>query len=208
MKTKVWLFLALACALTAVGGCGGGGDSGSGKNSGPTPNPWLAASLYGTTHFDPAQSDSTPYGPPRGTFTVDPTKQPISYGGPVNIITLASTSPSFMWGVGSDRVAYIDAADGKWVEVARIDAPAYLNPGMGPVAPGAHKAIGEMSFEGKTSGDVHQIFLENYGANYNARLANGVYSAVDRDNVLYATYGYGVYAFALKDSANMFFSRH
>lgn len=59
--------------------------------NGPTPNPYLASSLYAITHFDSSQSDSTPYGPPRGTFTVDPTTQPIVYGGPINIITLAST---------------------------------------------------------------------------------------------------------------------
>ena len=81
--------------------------------------------------------------------------------GPVNIITLASTSPRFMWGVGSDRVAYINAAGTQWAEVARLDAPAYLSPDMGPVAPGAHKTIGEMSFEGKTSRDIHQIFVTN-----------------------------------------------
>ena len=201
MQVKGLLFLVLAYVVLASAGCGGG-DSEEQGISGPAPNPYLSAPLYGTTHFDPAQSDSTPYGPPKGSFTIDPVRQPISYGGPVNIITLASTSPRFMWGVGSDRVAYINAAEKQWAEVARLDAPAYLSPDMGPVAPGAHKTIGEMSFEGKTSRDVHQVFVTNYGAKYNARLANGVYSAVDKDNVLYATYGYGVYAFALKDAAN------
>ena len=60
------------------------------------PNPYLSSPLYGITHFDSSQSDSTPYGPPAGVFRVDLAMQPISYGGPVNIITLASTNPDTM----------------------------------------------------------------------------------------------------------------
>ena len=67
------------------------------KVNGPVTNPYLASSLYAITHFDSSQSDSTPYGPPRGKFTVDPTKEPIVYGGPINIITLASTNKNYMW---------------------------------------------------------------------------------------------------------------
>ncbi len=58
--------------------------------SGPVPNSYLASPLYAITHFDSSQSDTTPYGPPPGFFTVDPATYPISYGGPINIITLAS----------------------------------------------------------------------------------------------------------------------
>ena len=165
----------------------------------PTANPYLSSALYGITHFDPSQSDSTPYGPPKGTFSVDPTGKPISRGGPINIITLATTSLSHMWGIGSDRVSYIEVTGDDWTEVTRIDAPAYLVDDLGPIDPSVHKSVGEMVFEGKTSSDVDRILAENYGEKYPHRLANGVYSAVDRDNVLYATFGYGVYAFALKD---------
>ena len=47
------------------------------------------------------------YGPPSGVFTVDATTRPICYGGPINIITLASTDPNYMWQVGTDRVSYV-----------------------------------------------------------------------------------------------------
>ena len=32
--------------------------------NGPVANPYLASPLYAITHFDPSQTDSTPYGPP------------------------------------------------------------------------------------------------------------------------------------------------
>ena len=88
----------------------------------PAPNPFLSSELYSITHFDSSQSDSTPYGPPLGVYRVDLRGKPISFGGPVNIITLASTDPDFMWAVGSDRVAYVNKKNGKWEEVARFEA--------------------------------------------------------------------------------------
>jgi hypothetical protein len=96
------LVVILGVFLLSLGGCGGSDNV---AENGPVTNPYLSASLYGITHFDSSQSDSTPYGPPRGIFSVDPARQPISYGGPVNIITLASTNPAYMWGVGTDRVS-------------------------------------------------------------------------------------------------------
>ena len=165
--------------------------------NGPATNPFLSAALYGITHFDPSQSDSTPYGPPKGTHRVSPEDYPIVCGGPVNIITLASTNASYMWGVGTDRVAYIRSSGGQWVEEARIDAPAYMSPTLGPIAPEDHLRIGAMELEGMTSTDLNTVLSESYGQAYNLRIMNSSYSAVDNDNVLYANYGNGVYAFAL-----------
>jgi hypothetical protein len=193
------LVVLLGVFLLSLGGCGGSDNV---AENGPVTNPYLSASLYGITHFDSSQSDSTPYGPPRGTFSVDPARQPISYGGPVNIITLASTNPAYMWGVGTDRVSYIRNGDDAWVETAHIDAPAYVAPGLGPISGTDHKLVGEMVFEGETSGDVDQILRSYYDENYAYRIRNGAYSVVDRDNVLYANFGPGVYAFALTDPAD------
>ena len=170
--------------------------------NGPVTNPFLSAALYGITHFDPSQSDSTLYGPPRGTYRVSPETYPISFAGPVNIITLASTNPSFMWGVGTDRVAYIRSSNGAWLEEARIEAPAYMAPTLGPVDPEFHRSIGERELEGMTSADLNALFVQGYGQAYNLRIMNSSYSAVDNDNVLYANYGNGVYAFALADASN------
>ena len=43
----------------------------TGAASAPAPNTFLSSPLYGITHFDSSQSDSTPYGPPRGTFYIE-----------------------------------------------------------------------------------------------------------------------------------------
>ena len=193
------LCLLVGLAALSLGGCGGGSDT---AENGPVPNPYLASSLYAVTHFDSSQSDSTPYGPPPGTFTVSPDRQPIVYGGPVNIMTLASTQADYLWGVGTDRVAYVKGRDGAWTSVASLEAPAYTDPTLIYVPESAQRAVGEQSFEGKTSGDVDRILTQAYGQNYTARLQNSSYSVVDRDNVLYANYGRGIYAFALTDPAD------
>jgi hypothetical protein len=46
--------------------------------------------------------------------------QPI-WGGPVSIMTFASTEPGFMWAVSSDRVAYVDASGDNWHRVSDLD---------------------------------------------------------------------------------------
>ena len=58
----------------------------------PKPNPYLSAPVYGLTHFDPAQTDSVPYAVKSGTYNIDLNKLKNVNGGPVNIITLASTN--------------------------------------------------------------------------------------------------------------------
>lgn len=205
MKHKLSFFILLVCASIVMPGLSGCNDSSNHKQhqaKDPVANPYLSSALYGITHFDPSQSDSTPYGPPNGTFNVDPLEQPISPGGPVNIVTLASTSDSHMWAIGSDRVSYIDVRDGGWKEVARENAPAYLSDDLKFIDPETHKKVGGATFEGMNSDEVDLELMDNYGEKYRLRIANGIYSAVDRDNVLYANFGNGVFAFALNDQEN------
>lgn len=169
----------------------------------PAPNPFLASPLYSITHFDPSQSDSTPYGPPRGTYHLDPARQPISYGGPVNIITLASTDPDYMWAVGHDKVGYVHMAEGAWKVVATFEALADASNGLLPAVPDAKfKEFGESSAVGMTVSEMDAVLTGIFGANYRARFGSGAYSVVDKDNVLYANYSSSLYAFGLKDPAN------
>lgn len=156
MRHKVSCFILVTCmviAMLGILGCGDGSDYTEHEAKDPVANPYLSSALFGITHFDPSQSDSIPYGPPKGTFNVDPLKQQISPGGPVNIVTLASTSDSYMWAIGSDRVSYVDVNESGWKEVARENAPAYLDAlylhgeELGPIPPETHKKVGGMIFE-------------------------------------------------------------
>ena len=173
--------------------------------NGPTPNPYLASSLYAITHFDSSQSDSTPYGPPRGTFTVDPTTQPIVYGGPENIMTLASTKPNYMWQVGTDRVSFVSKNAGRWVPVATYQALAEAAENSSdyfpPIPDADLGAFGELSAVGMNATDMDGYLQGLFGANYGERDGNGAYSLVDKDNVLYANYLDTLYGFALINPA-------
>ena len=79
----------------------------------PKPNPWLAQEEYSITHFNSAQTDAFSYAVKDGTFNIDLAKCQMTWSGPVNLMTLASTSPNYMWGMSSDRVSYLDISDGK-----------------------------------------------------------------------------------------------
>lgn len=166
----------------------------------PDPNPFLSSGLYSITHFDSSQSDSTPYGPPLGVYRVDLRGKPISFGGPVNIITLASTDPDFMWAVGSDRVAYVNKKDGKWEEVARFEALEDASGGTLPAIPGeSFRKFGESSAVGMNVDEMDEFLTDLLGSQYGDRFGNGFYSVVDNENVLYTHFGANLYGFALAD---------
>ena len=89
----------------------------------PKPNPWLAQEEYSITHFNSAQTDAFSFAVKDGTFNIDLSKCPMTWSGPVNLMTLASTSPNYMWGMSSDRVSYLDISDGKLERVAEAGLP-------------------------------------------------------------------------------------
>lgn len=201
LKT-IWHYLATVILLLALVGCSSTDDSTTGTNK-PVPNPYLSSSVYGMTHFDSSQSDSTPYGPPRGVYRVDPSAQPITFGGPISIVTLDATDPDYMWQVSYDRGGYVSKSSGKWAAVTRYEALAEASGGSLPVVPDANfKTLGEATAVGMTPDIMDTQFESLFGANYALRFGNGVYVLVDNNNVVYTNYLDSLYAFALVDPKN------
>ena len=161
--------------------------SGCSKPSAPAPaktdavpvNPFLSAPTYGITHMDSSQSDTFPYSVPRGTFTVDPRTQPRSAGGPINIMTLASTSPDYMWISSTSGVRYVDVRAGAFKTVAEISTPGVKTVAVSDL----DRVLGERF----TSLDQVRTAVEkDWGLNARV-LGNGTYSLVGSDNKLYYT---------------------
>ena len=199
-RTAICMVSAIFVFLSAIVGCSST-DNHSESNK-PTPNPYLSSPLYSITHFDSSQSDSTPYGPPGGTFTVDPTTKPIVYGGPINIITLASTNQDYMWAVGTDRVSYVNKAAGQWGTVTKFEALADASGNSLAAIPDANfRAFGESSAVGMTTATMDARLKTLFGDNYSSRFGNGTYVLVDKDNVVYTNYGDTLYGLALINPA-------
>jgi len=160
----------------------------------PKPNSFLANEILAITHVDPAATDSYPYTIPQGTFHIDLNNTPQVVGGPVNIMTLASTSHNYMWGVSSGGVTYIDKSGNHWKEAARISIP-----GVKAVTAKLNQdALGHVF---QSEQDVEHSVKNIYQMVGFDRISNGVYSLVNKDNILYANYNkYFIYSFALKDS--------
>ncbi|MEU1427999.1 hypothetical protein ABZ412_13080 [Nocardia sp. NPDC005746] len=194
--------LALAMAL-AVPACSSNssdsGDSGSSGTSspaaaagqGPARNPYLAADKYAVTHLDSGQTDTFDDPVPRGTFHIDPAQMPRVAVGPVSIITLAGTDPKYRWISSSAGVRYVDVSGGGFKEVAGMDAP-----GIAPLSPSALDSVLNQKFT-----DVAQIenaVRQDWDGMSWTRIANGVYSLVDKDNrVYYTTNDSQLYVFGL-----------
>lgn len=155
-------------------------------------NPYLAAPVYATTHFDPGQTDTFPHALPRGTFHVDlATLTPIA-GGPVNMMTLASTDPACMWAVATDRVAYVDRSGDHWRALAEIDVPG---------VPRLGARLSTLLDEPFASlADAEARARETLGRIPQACMVNGAYCVVDAENTLYVKTGPSVSAFGLKDA--------
>lgn len=192
MKTIVKMATAAAavtCALAATVTA----DAPKRKPQAQKANVYLAAKTYAITHFNPAQTDAMPYVVPLGTFQVDLAQSPHITQGPVNIATLASPSPRYMWAVSSQGATYVDVSGKNFSPLAQISAP-----GLKVITPDVHeRALGTpfTSLE-----QVKEAVTKVYGLDW-TRIANGVYSVVDRDNVLYYnSYEGDVFAFSLVDA--------
>ena len=187
---RATLAVAAAAGVLAAGVMA---DAPKRKPQAQKPNAYLAAKTYAITHFNPAQTDAMPYAVPSGTFKVDLEKAPHLTQGPVNIATLASPSPRYMWAVSSQGATYVDVNGKNFAPLAQINAP-----GLKVITPDVHaRALGTpfTSIE-----QVTEAVTKVYGLDW-TRIANGVYSVVDRDNVLYYnTYEGEVFAFGLVDA--------
>ncbi len=162
----------------------------------PERNFYLATDILAITHVDPAATDSFPFTLPKGTFHIDLQKTPQVVGGPVNIMTLASTSSDYMWGVSSGGVTYIDTRENHWKALARA-----IIPNIQPVTDRMNQEALGQPF--RSVADVAKSVRSIYKMNGFDRISNGVYSLVDNKNTLYANYaGHFIYAFALNNPHN------
>lgn len=163
-------------------------------------NSFLAHEKLATTHFDLKQSDNFEEEIKRGVFNVDPSNSEQVQrvvGGPVNIITLKSTTPGFWWALATDRVTYVDAREGKWEAVH-----SYMLPKVSPISQENLDAILSKEY---TSSEELSLDYDKYWApskmqNPTLRMmtGNSIYATVDRDNNLYLTASGQLLKLALK----------
>ena len=161
------------------------------------PNPYFSAPLYSITHFDSGQSDTYPYQVKKGEYSVDLKKMQHVSGGPINIMTLASTSPDYMWGVSTQGVTYINISGTNFKEITRLDVP-----GVPVITQKQHEEV--LGKKYKSVDEVDSAVKNIYGIeNGMTRIVNGVYSVVDSDNTLFAEFNaYQICAFVLVDKNN------
>jgi len=155
-------------------------------------NPFLAHDKLATTHFDLSQSDNFPDPVPQGDFQIDPRKLDRIPGGPVNIITLKSTKEGFWWGLGTDRISYIDSRDGKWEEVARYDWPSVIQIKQEDL----DAVIGSIyASSDALARDYYKLWAPNMAANPTLRMmtGNAIYAVVNNKNEVYVTASGQVY---------------
>lgn len=157
----------------------------------PAPNPWLAQATYSITHFNSAQTDAFPYAVKEGTFEVNPDDCPSTWSGPVNLMTLASTSADYMWGMSSDRVSYIKTTGDSFERVAEAPLPGT------PMH--SEEELKTLISDYSSYDRLQQAAVKILGQFPQMSMANGNYVLCDRDNYVYTNAGKIIARYRLAD---------
>ncbi|MDR5778810.1 hypothetical protein QCE63_05125 [Caballeronia sp. LZ065] len=162
----------------------------------PPPNPFLAAPRLAISHLGSAQTNALPYPVSRGTQTVVPGSVAQVAAGPVNLMTLASTSADTMWGVSATGVEYIDVRQHGFKAVARI-----LLPGVQPATVTRLNALLASLLKEPVDPQARvalaQSFLKQLSCGSGG--ISSAYSVVDNNNVLYLNTGTQILALGVSD---------
>ncbi|AZL60186.1 hypothetical protein EI545_15930 [Tabrizicola piscis] len=162
----------------------------------PERNPFLSSDIYGVTHVNPAQQNSIPYRIPLRVRIVDLGALNPVWGGPVNNATYSSAMPGYFWSVATDRVALIDARDGRWEMVADIDLP-----GAARRSQEALRQIVDFEYRDIDSAEAHLKTI--LGNEPGTVLPAGVYSLVSNKDLVYCNADTTVSAIGLVDRADV-----
>ena len=155
----------------------------------PVHNTWLAAEKAAITHFDSAQTDCLPFPVPAGDSTVSPLALPQAVNGPINIMTLASTSPDYMWGVSFTGITYIYTGGNFFTPLVRLPFP-------GATQLPLTLLVTLLTQPLNTLGVITDLVSQLLPVNLSGGI-NSAYSVVDNTNTLFSNYGSKVYAVGL-----------
>ena len=160
----------------------------------PTPNPYLAAEHYSVTHFNSAQTDGFPYNVKSGTFQVDINDCEGSWSGPVNLMTLSSTDPDYMWNMSSDRVAYVYVGNGSFTRVSEAALPG--------VTTKTEEELRKVVADYNSVDEVRNAITPFLGEYPQFVLSSGNYVICDKDNYAYINAVTRVVRYKLKDASD------
>ncbi len=157
----------------------------------PVENAWLASGTYSITHFNSAQTDAFPYAVKDGFYTINPDDCESSWSGPVNLMTIASTSSDYMWGVGSDRVSYIKVANGEFEKVAEAAMPG--------VTMRTKADLEKLAAIYSSISELETTVKEVLGPTPQVAISNGNYVLCDCDNNIFVNAGRILASYSLID---------
>lgn len=160
----------------------------------PVPNPYLAAEHYSITHFNSSQTDAFPYPVKTGTFYPDIEECEGGWSGPVNLMTLASTDPDYMWGMGSDRVSYIRVSDGAFTKLAEEALPG--------VQMRTREQLETLIADYGSVQELQAAAVSILGTTPQNAMSGGNYVLCDKDNYAYSNIEANVVRYRLKDASD------
>ena len=204
LKEKAWRMTFLVFATCALFSCSDDENDPSKDDNEPplseatvpTPNPYLASEHYSLTDLNSAHTDAFPFAVKGGTFQMNPDDCASTWSGPVNLMTLSSTDPDYMWGMCSDRVSYIRIADGAFERVAEIGLP-------NGIQMNTEENLRKLVDTQYTSTDqLYADAVEILGKYPQMSMSNGNYVICDNENYAYTNARTVICRYKLKEAGN------
>ncbi len=202
-KFKAWKLLAVLGAFATLSACSDKEDVDKGEDGDADRplsevnvakrNPYLAAEHYSITHFNSAQTDAFPYAVKGGTVRIDPDKCEGGYSGPVNLMTLASTSTDYMWGMSSDRVSYYRTTNGAFTKIGEAALP------IGEMK--TDEQLRTIAAKYNSIEELKNAVVPILGEHPQYAISSGNYVLCDRDNYAYTNAGTIVARYRLKNAS-------
>ncbi|MDR0940734.1 MAG: hypothetical protein LBM68_00750 [Bacteroidales bacterium] len=190
MKLKFYLCL---CALFFIVACGGEKKTGrrvvivenneQQRNSTPQPNPFLASDVYSTTQVNLAHTNSFTAPIPKGTFTIELTTENQLLSGLVNVATIASGNPNYMWAISTDRFTCINTNEGNFGQVRNF----FNYPDAGAFHVEKHRDV--LLHNYTSIEEIQRNVFAAYGNSPEQRLSKGTIAVCDKNTDVFINYG-------------------
>ncbi len=148
----------------------------------PAPNTFLATDEYGATQVNMAHTNAFAAPIPPGTFAVTLTPDNQLLSGIVNVATIATANPNYMWAISTDRFTCVNVNEGNFFPTRKF----FNFPDANAFSSERHKE----ALHNSTSIEAIQRNVHSaYGDFPAQRLNKGTVAVCDKNGVAFINYG-------------------
>lgn len=153
------------------------------RNFTPAPNPFIAADVYGTTQVNSAHTNAFAAPIPTGTFNIELTPDNQILSGVVNVATIATGNPNYMWAISTDRFTCLNVSEGNFAPTRNF----FNFPDAGAFHVDKHREALQHNYTSIEA--IRKNVFSAYGNSPEQRLNKGTVAVCDKNTDVFINYG-------------------